>query len=233
MRKVAIISQFAVRSSQFAVRRILSFIRNLYRKIFTYPIKLYNRFRLKNKHLTIISKDCVGGMLLHNLGLRFDTPTINLWFTSADFVRFCSDMKYYFAQELREDSSSDMDYPVGLLGSEDRQITIYFLHYDNFQQAKEKWYERASRIHWDNMFFIMTDREGCTASVIHDFEALPYKHKALLTYRDLPNTKSAVKLSTHGLVSRDAEPVNVLNYLSAYSLRRIIDDWDYVSFLNS
>ena len=156
-----------------------------------------------------------------------------MWFNTPDFVRFCSDLKYYFAQELREDTSSGMDYPVGLLGCGDRQITIYFMHYDTFREAKTKWLERISRIHWDNMYFIMTDREGCTDSEIRDFEALHYEHKALLTYRNLPGIKSAVKLSDHGLPQKDAEPVNVLTYLSAWSFRMILDDWDYVSFLNS
>ena len=226
MRKVGIISQFAVRSG-------LSRLRNLYRKIFSYPFKLYNRFRLKNKNLSIISKDCVGGVIMHDLGLRFDTPTVNLWFNASDFIKFCRDMKYYITENLREDHNSEMNYPVGLLGRNDRQIKIYFMHYDSFAQAREKWYERISRIHWDNLYIIMTDREGCDEEQAREFDALPYEHKALLTYRDFQDIKSSVKLDSCGVVSNDSEPPNVLSYPSAYSFRRIIDHWDYVSFLNS
>ena len=142
-------------------------------------------------------------------------------------------MKYYLSEELCEDENTPMNYPVGILGSEDREIRIYFMHYASFSAAKAKWRERIGRIHWDNLYFIMTDREGCNEDLAREFDALPYEHKALLTYRDFPGMKSAVKLSPHKAVSHDNEPPLVLSYCSRFSARRIIDTWDYVSFLNS
>ena len=172
---------------------------------------------------------------MHELGLRFNTPTVNLCCSAEDFMKFCSSTKYYLSQEMRETTLPDVDYPVGLLGSEDREITIHFMHYDTFQQAKEKWDKRAMRIHWDNMFFIMTDtRAQCSQTTAEEFDALPYKHKVLLTYRDFPGIKSAVKLDPHGVpATGNWEFPSFMSYLSPYSLRRIIDDWDYVGFLNS
>ena len=88
---------------------------------------------------------------------------------------------------MREDKekSEYAGYPVGILGSGNRIVHIWFMHgYKNFSQAKAKWEERASRIHWDNLYFIMTDREGSTEELAHKFDALPYRHKALMTYRD-------------------------------------------------
>ena len=202
---------------------------NLFRKIFRRPFSTYNRLRLRNKNFSIISKDCVGGMLAHELGIRFDSPTVNLYFSSNDFVKFCRDIKFYLSEPITEDKDTDKNFPVGLIGSDEKMIRIYFMHYDNFQQAKEKWYERASRINWDNLFFIMTDRGD--EKTMKEFDSLPYKHKALLTCRNLGELSSAVKLdvkSPNGLGAPE-----VFAYKSVFSIWRAIDDWDYVSFFNS
>ena len=43
---------------------------------------------LKNKDFTIISHNCVGGVIYHDLGLKFNTPTINLFFMAKDFIKY-------------------------------------------------------------------------------------------------------------------------------------------------
>lgn len=77
-----------------------------------------------------------GGVILHELGLRFDTPTVNLWFESEDYIKFLENMSDYLQYELVE-IQTDYSYPVGLL----KDIKIYFQHYANFQEAKAKWEE--------------------------------------------------------------------------------------------
>ena len=44
--------------------------------------------KTENKNFTIIARDCVGGILYHQLGERFLSPTINLFFTPEDFNYF-------------------------------------------------------------------------------------------------------------------------------------------------
>lgn len=213
----------------------LKWLYRLYKKILRYPFKYYNCKRLNNKNFTLIANDCVGALILNELGLRFNTPTINLWFHAGDFVKFCGDMKYYLSQEMTEDRENTikMGYPVGILGSDERKIRVWLLHYETFSQAKAKWEERSSRVHWDNMFIIMTDGQGCNEEVAREFDSLLYEHKALLTYRNFPGVNSAVKmnvkkLNTHGIGAPD-----VFAYKSLFSGKRVIDDWDYVSFFNS
>lgn len=206
----------------------------LAKKALRIPFRLPKRIRLKNKNFTLIAKDCTGGLLLHELFQRFDTPTINACFNAGDFVKFCRDMRFYVSQELRERTSPHTTFPVGTLGEADNKITIYFLHYDSFIHAKQKWEERCSRIHWDNLFFIMTDGTGCDYEAAKDFDALPYEHKALLTYRDLPSIKSAVKLNITKLLSEQGIGApDVFAFKSKLSMKRVIDDWDYIAFLNS
>ena len=47
---------------------------------------------------------------------------------------------------------NSVDYPVGMLDD----IRINFMHYESFEQAKEKWIERCNRIDKSNMFVIYT-----------------------------------------------------------------------------
>ncbi|MBR0034782.1 MAG: DUF1919 domain-containing protein [Synergistaceae bacterium] len=54
----------------------------------------------------MIARDCTGGLLLHELFQRFDTPTINVYFHAGDFVKFCKDMKYYLSCYMVEDKEN-------------------------------------------------------------------------------------------------------------------------------
>ncbi len=48
----------------------------------------YLRRLFKNApELSVISNNCLGGMVLHDRGLRFNSPTVNLWIPAHDYVR--------------------------------------------------------------------------------------------------------------------------------------------------
>ena len=237
----AVSSQQSAVSSRF-LRRVTGAVfrrlTKLYRTIQRYPFKLSLRHKLRNKNFTLIAKDCTGAYLLHELGLRFDTPTVNLYFTAPDFVKFCRRLEHYLSLDVSECTDTEglipeKSYPVGSLGTGEDEIHIHFMHYKNFQQAKEKWEERKKRIHWDNMFFIMTDGTGSSPEIAGEFDALPLRHKALLTYRDLPGIKSAIKLDIPNAGENGIGAPHLFGFRSKLSARRVIDDWDYVSFLNS
>lgn len=120
-------------------------------------------FRSKNKNedFTLIARDCVGGILYHQLGLKFLTPTINLFFTPDDFNYFCLYLKDYIEGTLKEDFNSGVNYPVGILTPResskiDKAIKIGFMHYDSYKEAEKKWYERKKRINYDNLYVVNT-----------------------------------------------------------------------------
>lgn len=155
---------------------------------------LIRRQNLKNHDFTIISSNCIGGVIYHDLNQRFDSPTINLWFKAPDFMKLLKDLHYYMEKvQLREDQEKnpEYDYPIGLLGDGEKQIKIYFMHYPDFKTAKAKWDERKQRIHYDNLYIIMTDRDGTTKAMLEDFDKLPYEHKVVLTGVPYPDIKSA------------------------------------------
>lgn len=51
--------------------------------------------KLRENPVTIISQRCFGGFLYHRLDLPFTSPTINLWFTPLDFIKFSTSLPQY------------------------------------------------------------------------------------------------------------------------------------------
>ena len=62
-------------------------MRNLLSSYLTKRRNRIRREKLKNNDFTIISSECAGGVIYHDLGLRFDSPTINLWFKPDDYLK--------------------------------------------------------------------------------------------------------------------------------------------------
>lgn len=135
---------------------------------------------------TIIASFCGGGTLYHDLGMRFLSPTINLAFDGPDFVRFCMDLPHYLAQEIVEYKTDAVNYPVGRLGD----VEIRFVHFHSFEEAKQKWEERARRINWDKILIMATDRDGMT-DCMEQFDKISYR-KIMYTAKQYPRYDWAV-----------------------------------------
>ena len=186
--------------------------------------------KLRNQNFTILSSNCIGGVIYHKLGLRFLSPTINLWFKPNDFLKFIENLEYYLKTEiLIESRSSNLGYPVGILGEGDRKIYLYFQHYNSFDEAKRKWNSRKKRVNLENLFIIMTDRDGADEEDLKEFDQLCFKNKIVLTGKEYPNIKSALLMN--GCVE-NGHLGNVFktNFLTGKSK---LDDFDFVSFLNN
>jgi uncharacterized protein (DUF1919 family) len=72
-------------------------LKNLYREIMRAPIKRELRARLRNQSPSIIANNCNGGVISHDLGLRFMSPTVNLYFQFPDYIRFLQRLDYYLS----------------------------------------------------------------------------------------------------------------------------------------
>lgn len=55
-----------------------------------------DRKRLIDSDFTIFASNCIGGIIYHNLGLKFLSPTVNLWIEPEDYISMLSDPKDYF-----------------------------------------------------------------------------------------------------------------------------------------
>lgn len=196
----------------------------LFKRIEHRIYKDINRLRLKNKDFTIISSNCVGTMMYHDLSLRFNSPTINLFFEAKDFIKFVKNLKHYCSIEAKE-IESPFNFPVGKLDD----ITVYFMHYSSFDEAKRKWEKRVKRINYDNLFIIMTERTNCDYNVLLEFDKLDYENKVVLTHLPYEEIKSSYYIPGF---EYKTELGTITDFKDGFLMRRWMDKFDYVSFLN-
>ena len=155
------------------------------------------RKRLVNDQFTLITQNCIGGVLYSFLGKRFDSPTINLYIFQKDFCKFCSDIHYYLESELRfYKNEKRTDCPHAFLGEGDRQISIQFTHYQSEEEACRKWNERKQRIHWDNLYIITNDGNGMTSEDMNILQQSKCKKMVVFTSKSKPEIPCSFPLRT-------------------------------------
>lgn len=54
----------------------------------------------KPRPVSIISQQCIGGGIYHDMGMQFLSPTINLYFEAKDFIKFVENLKHYMNVEI-------------------------------------------------------------------------------------------------------------------------------------
>lgn len=185
------------------------------------------RNKVTEENISIIASDCIGGVLYKALHRRMDSPTINMFFSASDYVKFCKNMDYYLAQGIVEDGESDgkEPWPIGRLGD----IKLHLVHYESVEEANKKWQDRKKRLHKDSLYFMMNDRNGCTEKDIAEFNALPYKNKVIFTHRPYPQYEAAFYIPG----SEQDEYIKVLTaYMGQFSIKRRYDYFDVAAWLN-
>lgn len=186
------------------------------------------RLTEKIKTTSIISMNCTGGVLSHNLGLQFLSPTVNLYMRAEDFIRFCENLSHYVGIDKFENCTDknvieDRTYPIAYLGD----LILYLVHYSSVEEAEMKWNERKQRINWDNIAIIDTDREGMTEELKDRFEKLPYRK---VMFVNKPDEKHTSCYYLQGFESDDC--VGIITDSIGWKGMRPIDQFDYVSFLD-
>ena len=177
-----------------------------------------NQQHLSNHEMSVIASNCNGALILHDLGEQFRSPFVNLYLEPTDFVKYLQNMTAYNQIELGF-ITTDKPYPVGQLSD----ITIHFMHYHSEQEAKAKWKERLQRLNLDNLFIMMTDRDGCTEQDLQDFDQLPFKHKSY----------SEIKSSFYIKGFEKQGQVGDLFEFSGWNGQKYYDQFDYVSWFNA
>lgn len=140
----------------------------LQRKRQTRLIRRLRRQFTASEDISIISQNCIGGVLYHDMGLQFLSPTVNLYFTCSDFVRFILNLDYYLnidpVMEWKE------TYPIGVLDD----IKIHFMHYQTCAEARQAWNRRKVRINKAHIFVLCTDMENFTEDVFEQWRKITY-----------------------------------------------------------
>lgn len=131
--------------------------------------------QLQQSRLSILSRNCFGGLISHTLGLPLYSPFVNMFFKEDEYLRFLHSPQAYMKEqvtlkEMKWNAPLKFDYPVVKLGD----IELHMNHYRDFDEANKIWKRRKDRINWENLFVTMyTEREES----LQEFDALPYEKK--------------------------------------------------------
>ncbi len=185
-----------------------------------------NRKRLTNKsNFSLISSNCNGAFILHDLGLKFNSPFVNLWLKPKDFIKYLENIEHYKNANMQFIHEDGISYPIGKLDD----INIYFQHYKTEEEALSKWIQRTERIDINNIFILFTDRDECTYEDLVRFDNLNFKNKIVFTHIPYPEIKSSFYIK--GFES-DSSVGFCHEYKNDFSGHRILDQFDYVEWFN-
>lgn len=216
-------------------RKLLYIIYKLYypiRRILEHKYNKKLRKKLNNKNITIISNNCIGGVIYHNLGLRFDSPTINTLIKGEDYLVFCAHLKDYLNAELIKHHDKQCNYPVGILKAKRHSlpsVRIDFVHYKTFKEAKEKWEQRKTRINFNNIFYIWEFYDELYDNkIIEKLDELEI-NKMILLHRNLPQIKNKFIFSFYKNEKDTGKSIE----FKKWSGKRHLEEWDYVEWFNN
>lgn len=185
----------------------------------------YLKYKNKNKNFTIFSSNCIGGVMTSELGVRFNSPFVNLWLYSKDYIKFLKNPEKYLNCEMLFCKEEGIDYPIGVLDD----IKIYFYHYNTAEEAEKAWNRRKKRINFDNIYVIFTDRDNCSYFDLLEFDKLPYEHKIVFTHKKYPEIKSSVYIKEF----KNCNQVGNLVALEGKIItKHIYERFNYVKWLN-
>lgn len=212
-------------------------LKNIYKNsaIFKFIEKRINnsyRKNLTNNNFTILCNTCVGGILYKRLDQPFNSPTINLGIESKDFCIFLEHFDYYLEQEVK-DNGNDLDNnPTGIIlgnGKNIPDIVLYFVHYRNFADGKEKWDKRKQRIDRNNIYIIMFDTDGVTREDLKKVENFKCNNKVLFT----PEKNTLANWAVYVSANKGTRPLHEYYLLrDALGDTRLEKIFDFVSFFN-
>lgn len=187
------------------------------------------RRRLRNQDFTLIANNCCGGIISHNLGLKFLSPTVNLFIPHKDFLVFLYNLKDALAADIKE-IKSNLPYPVGQICLDDEQkILIHFVHYKTFEQAVSKWKERCRRINYDNLYVLMEMGRETSPEYLDSFHNIPFPNKVAITNKEYPDYPESIFIDIYGADYVPGKMVDII----PNSPYRYIDLFDSIKWFNT
>lgn len=188
------------------------------------------RKKIENKNVSFLCPNCIDGILFHDLGLKFLSPTVNLMMTQTDFVKYVKHLEAYNKGNLVFFNHKDFTCPCAKLCAQDLDdLVVHFTHYSTPEEALNKWNERKSRINFDNIFVFLEERDGLTYEELESLSALNVRGLVVFTAHkyDLPYTVYIPKYADSGEVG------NILRKNHLTEAREYESFFDFVSWFNN
>lgn len=203
-----------------------------YKKIWSKynPLARLRRYRMKkrlhNYNITFLCPNCIGGILFHDLGLRFMSPTVNLMMTQTDFLKFVLNIDHYLNEKFIFYTDQKYNCPCAHLSD----INIHFTHYETEHEAENKWKDRVKRIQKDNIFIFLEERDGLTKEEILKLSTLKVKGIVVFTankYEDIPYAVFIKKYQRSGQIG------NILKRSLVDDSREYEHYFDFIKWFNN
>ncbi|WP_207942081.1 hypothetical protein DOK78_002990 [Enterococcus sp. DIV2402] len=196
--------------------KLKSLLRNTGNKYFSN----FRRRKLIRKDFTIISNNCWAGNVYRYFGLPYNTPTVGLYMYPQDYLKFINNLKLYIETPISFIDITESKYKIELIKKGQNtipigkilDIEIMFLHYDNEEEALEKWNRRVQRINYDNIILKFSQMNGSTTQDLMSFdqtkgnfkkilfvkdEALAQKYESAIYFKGYENKKEITNDTTH------------------------------------
>ncbi len=188
------------------------------------------RNELKNKNVTFLCPNCIGGILFHDLGLKFLSPTVNLMMLQNEFVEFVLHFDEYVNADLQFYKHGEYNCPCAyLLANSMKKITVHFTHYTSEEIALRKWKERIKRIQKNNIFVFLCERDDLTVEQIKSLASINVKGLVVFTaneYKDIPYAVWLKKYEAFGKVG------NILKKSYLNDSREYEKYFDFIKWFN-
>lgn len=145
----------------------------------------FRRRRLRTKDFSILSNNCWAGKVYQYFDLPYATPTIGMYFFADEYLRFLKNYKYYLSLPLKVVSAEQSKYAEILERKNQKRVLIgvlddveiILLHYQDPEQAVEKWKRRTERFNHDNVIVKFSRMNECSDEHMKEFVNLDFKKK--------------------------------------------------------
>lgn len=176
----------------------------------------------------IICNNCLGGVIIHDMGLPFKSPTVNTGIRDASqFLYFVNHLVDFYNSDFVELNYDKYDAFAGTMTFESQSVDVVFRHYNSYAEGVSKWKERFQRVDFSNIVVIF-ESPKVDSWFCEEFQHIDYK-KIIISAPN-PELESKYDFYQPLDIYQDWFPGKSLEYKSVFSLSRWIDDWDYISF---
>lgn len=119
--------------------------------------------KLINSRLSILCNNCCGGFICQDLNFPYNTPTAGVEIHPIDFCRLAVNPEHYLSIDVRELTDSSFcrrepfkKRPKKWIAQLD-DFDVYFTHYPDGDEAREKWNRRRKRFNKDMAMALLVE----------------------------------------------------------------------------
>lgn len=185
---------------------------------------------LQNHTPSFLCPNCIGGILFHDLGQKFMSPTVNLSINQKEFVDFILHYDEYINGTFEFFQHESLSCPCAYLSyAEGKKITVIFTHYKTEEYAVKKWNDRAKRINKDNLFIFLEERDGLNENDIKSLAGIHAKGLVVFTAHPYENIPYCVYIPKY---AAEGEVGNILKKSYINGAREYEKYFDFVKWFN-